>query len=52
MLGILKKMFKTALYLDTYKLISFKLGLMIGMTKLYILIPVGMSLEVTWLQES
>ena len=50
-----KNMFNIGLHLDVNKLISFKLCMMIDMTKLYMLIPVWMTLtvlKVTGLQES
>ena len=40
-------MFQIGLCLDTYKLFSFKLDMMIDMTKLYILLPVWMTLTLT-----
>ena len=43
----IKNRIKNGLHLYTYELISFKLGMMMGMTKLYILIPVGISLTFT-----
>ena len=42
-----KHMFKIGLCLDTYELISFKLGIMRNMTKLYIFIPPWMILTFT-----
>ena len=41
-----KTLYKIGLCLDAYELIFFKLGMMIDMTKLYILIPVLMTLTV------
>ena len=42
--GDFENMFKIGLRLDAYKPISFKLGMMIDTTKLYILIPLWMTL--------
>ena len=43
----ISKMFEIGLCSDIYEQISFKLIMMVGMTKLYILIPVQMTLTVT-----